>query len=64
MTVLLVGGGLLLLAVVNWHLVQVAVRSQPGCVAHVRLGEVAGGDGQFAAAKSACTPEPAATARN
>ena len=52
----LVAGGLLLVAAANWHLVHVAVRSQPDCVAHVRLGEATGGAGMLGAASSACTP--------
>lgn len=50
---LLVGGGLLLVAGANAHLVYVAMTSQPDCVPHLRHG----GDarpGQFSVAKSAC----------
>lgn len=51
----LIAAGLLLVAAANWHLVHVAVTSQPDCVAHLRAG---GGQssGQFSAAKSSCTP--------
>lgn len=49
---LLVGAGLLLLIGANTHLVYVAMRSQPDCVAHARLGD----GGGFGAARSACTP--------
>lgn len=51
---LLVGFGLLLLAAANWHLVYVAITSQPDCVAHVRQGE--GTQGRFSAARSSCSP--------
>ncbi len=51
---LLIGAGLALLVVANWHLVHVAVTSQPDCVAHVRPGDA--GPGQFSAARSACSP--------
>jgi hypothetical protein len=47
---LLVPAGLLLFAGANAHLVYVAFRSQPECVAHARDA----GDGGFRAAKSAC----------
>ena len=47
--------GLLLVAAANWHLVYVAVISQPDCVAHLRAGS-AQSSGQFSAAKSSCTP--------
>jgi hypothetical protein len=50
----LIGAGLLLVAAANWHLVHVAVTSQPDCVAHLRAGS--GQPGQFGAAKSSCTP--------
>jgi hypothetical protein len=53
---LLVGFGLLLLAVANGHLVYVAVTSQPDCIAHVRQGEGSGTDDRFSAARSACSP--------
>lgn len=60
---LVVAGGVLLVVVANWHLVHVAVRSQPECVVHVRLGEAAGGDQRYGAARSACRPEPAVDGR-
>lgn len=50
----LIAAGLLLVAAANWHLVYVAVTSQPDCVAHLRAGT--GQSGQFSAAKSSCTP--------
>ncbi|MGX9390576.1 hypothetical protein ACWX0K_06810 [Nitrobacteraceae bacterium UC4446_H13] len=52
---LLVGAGLALVIGANWHLVYVAVTSQPDCVAHVRTG-ANGAAGSFSAAKSSCTP--------
>lgn len=53
---LLVGLGLLLLTAANWHLVYVAMVSQPDCVAHVRQGEGSGAKDRFSAAKSSCSP--------
>ena len=53
---LLTGGALLLVVFANWHLVDVAMRSQPDCVPHARPGAVAGTQAQFSAAKSSCTP--------
>ncbi|MGA8387730.1 MAG: hypothetical protein WB769_07350 [Pseudolabrys sp.] len=53
---LLVGFGLLVLVVANGHLVDVAMTSQPDCVAHVRQGEGNGMHDQFSAARSSCTP--------
>jgi hypothetical protein len=47
---LLVPAGLLLFAAANAHLVYVAIRSQPDCVAHAKET----GDGGYIAAKSAC----------
>ncbi len=52
---LLVGAGLALVIGANWHLVYVAVTSQPDCVAHVRGGDN-GAAGAFSAAQSSCTP--------
>ncbi|MBN9041998.1 MAG: hypothetical protein BGP05_08945 [Rhizobiales bacterium 62-47] len=52
---LLVGAGLALVIGANWHLVYVAVTSQPDCVTHVR-GGTSGAAGSFSAAKSSCTP--------
>lgn len=51
-----VAGGLLLLAGANWHLVHVAILSQPDCVAHLRQGEGEGRPGVYSAARSACQP--------
>jgi hypothetical protein len=51
----LIAAGLLLVAAANWHLVYVAITSQPDCVAHLRAGS-AQSSGQFSAAKSSCTP--------
>ena len=48
---LLIPAGLLLFAGTNAHLVYVAFRSQPDCVAHVKDP---GGSGGFRAAGSAC----------
>ena len=48
---LLVPAGLLLFAGANAHLVYVAFRSQPECVAHVKETSDSGG---FRAAGSAC----------
>ncbi len=50
-----VGAGLLLVAAANYHLVYVAIASQPDCVEHVRTGQGAGDRGLFAAAKSSCS---------
>jgi hypothetical protein len=52
----LIGAGLLLLLTANSHLVYMAVTSQPDCVAHVRPGEGAAGQGKYSAARSSCTP--------
>ncbi|HMN71924.1 MAG TPA: hypothetical protein PKA55_08645 [Rhodoblastus sp.] len=52
----LVAIGLLIVAVANWRLVDLAERSQPECVAHRRAGVEARGDASYAAAASACTP--------
>ncbi len=46
---------LLLVLGANAHLVYVAVRSQPSCVAHIRQGESARGRDSFSAAQSACS---------
>lgn len=51
---LLVAAGLALVIGANWHLVYVAVTSQPDCVAHVRTGDAA--HGSFSAAQSSCSP--------
>ncbi len=47
----LVPAGLVLVAAANAHLVYVAVASQPSCVEH---SKVAGGNGVYRAATSAC----------
>lgn len=47
---LLVPAGLLLFAGANAHLVYVALRSQPECVAHAK----GAGDGGYRAARSSC----------
>lgn len=52
---LLVGAGLLFVAVANAHLVYVAMTSQPDCVTHIRPGEVTAQTGSYSAAQSACT---------
>ncbi len=46
---------LLLVLGANAHLVYVAVRSEPSCVAHVRQGEAIRGSDNFSAAQSACS---------
>ena len=53
---LFVGLALLLVAIANWHLVYVAITSQPACVAHVRQGEGIAQPGRFSAAQSSCSP--------
>jgi hypothetical protein len=53
---LLVAGSVLVVAGAHAHLVYVAVTSQPDCLAHVRPTETGAPDGQYRAAKSACTP--------
>ncbi len=53
---LAIGAGLLLVLIANSHLVDMAVVSQPDCVAHVRQGEGSAKDGKFSAARSSCTP--------
>jgi hypothetical protein len=63
---LMVGAGLVALALANTHLVLLAVLSQPSCVAHLQPGEGDARKGLFSVAESACTPDslPAApTAR-
>lgn len=45
------GAGIALLIAANWHLVHVALASQPDCVPHAK-GK--GGDGVYRAARSAC----------
>lgn len=54
---LMVAAAVALLAAANWHLVHVAVMSQPDCVPHARTGEA--GRGGFSAAQSSCTPHRA-----
>lgn len=50
--------GLVLVIGANAHLVYVAVKSQPDCVAHARLGESVSHGHQFgAAARSSCNPQ-------
>lgn len=53
---LLVAAGLALVLGANWHLLYVAMKSQPECVAHLRPGDSDGARGTFSAAKSACSP--------
>ena len=48
---LAVAAGLLLVAAANFHLVYVAVSSQPDCVPHLKD---AGEGGSYRAARSAC----------
>jgi hypothetical protein len=45
-----------LVAAANWHWIDVAVKSQPDCVDHVRHGEGDSARGRFSAARSSCTP--------
>ena len=52
---LFVGLALLLVAIANWHLVYVAITSEPACVAHVRQGEGTAQPGRFSAAQSSCS---------
>ena len=54
---LIVAGLVLLLGAANAHLVDMAVTSQPDCVAHLRQGDGGMQSGSFRAAKSACSPE-------
>lgn len=60
---LLVALGLIFLAAVNFHLVYVAVTSQPDCVAHVRQGDGNAERNVFSAAKSSCSPKRMTPAR-
>jgi hypothetical protein len=48
--------GLALLGAANWHLVHVAMTSQPDCVSHLRLGQGDAARGVYSAAKSSCSP--------
>ncbi len=50
--------GLALFGGANWHLVHVAITSQPDCVAHRRVGDADPAGRAPIAARSACTPEP------
>ncbi len=47
----IVGAGLALLLGANWHLVHVALASQPDCVPHIKEN---GGTSAYRAARSAC----------
>jgi hypothetical protein len=51
-----VGAGLALVAGANWHLVHVAMNSQPACVDHLRRGASVAEQGSYSAAQSSCTP--------
>jgi hypothetical protein len=53
---LAVAAGLLLVIGANAHLVYVAVKSQPECVAHLRPGEADAQSASFSAAQSNCSP--------
>lgn len=46
--------GLLFVLLANFHLVYVAVTSQPECVAHIKADAAPAPAGSFSAAKSAC----------
>jgi hypothetical protein len=50
---LAVGAGFALLVAANWHLVYVAIASQPDCVPHLKQSD--GSGGTFRAAVSSCT---------
>jgi hypothetical protein len=50
---LAIGAALALLGAANWHLVYVAIASQPDCVPHVRQSD--GSADTFRAAVSSCT---------
>ena len=52
-----IGAGVAILFAANWHLVHVAMSSQPECVAHQRLGDANPARGVFSAARSACAPQ-------
>lgn len=52
---------LLLVLGANAHLVYVAVRSQPSCVAHIMQGESTKRSESFSAAQSACSLSARAT---
>lgn len=52
---LLVAGGGLLLAAANWQLVDIAIGSEPACVAHLQQGEGNAARGEFSAAESSCS---------
>ncbi|WIM11944.1 MAG: hypothetical protein OJF58_002904 [Enhydrobacter sp.] len=53
---LMIAVGLVIVGVANWHLVSVAVTSQPDCVTHLRAGDGDGTKGLYSAAQSSCTP--------
>ena len=53
---LLIVAGLVAVGMANWHLVYVAISSEPTCVAHARLGESQKEHGSFSAAQSSCSP--------
>jgi hypothetical protein len=55
-SLVLLGAGLILVVAGNGHLVYVAVKSQPGCVDHLRAGDAKTTQTQFSAAKSSCSP--------
>lgn len=59
-----VAAGLLIVVAANWHLISVAVTSQPDCVMHVRAGDRDGPPGMLRAARSSCTPRVAGDAGN
>jgi hypothetical protein len=55
---LAVTAGLLVFAGANWHLVHVAMTSQPDCIEHLRPGHGDAERGLFSAAQSSCSPKP------
>ncbi|UGY15624.1 hypothetical protein [Bradyrhizobium septentrionale] len=46
----------------NAHLIYVATKSQPACVAHLKQGKAGTARGLFSAAQSSCSPSPPANA--
>jgi hypothetical protein len=56
--------GAIIFVAANWHLVHVAINSQPDCVAHVRVGERSGQSGALSAARSSCTPPATGVGRH
>lgn len=59
-----VGLGLTLVAAANWHLVHVAINSQPDCVVHLRAGDRRAQPEMLSAARSSCTSPTTRTGRD